>query len=213
MEQTVVFELTPKVPVDDFLPELMFEFPDVPHDAMVSYVLRSIDRLCEKANVLRRTAIVRTQRCVKNYLIEPPDCMDVIAIMAVDEGKRSTHPFVKLRRMFKAPNTYLVDAVTVERNELIFTRPLDNAEYIVTLSVKPRFDACEVDAVLKERFYDVVQAGVKSALCAMAGKNWSNNSHAEYWEKRFLTGAASAAVDTLSNHQRGVINAARPRIL
>lgn len=213
MDETVVFELTPKVPVDDFLPELMFEFPDVPHDALVNYVLRAIDRLCEKANVLRRTAIVHTQRCIKNYLIEPPDCMDVIAIMAVDEGKRGCFPFVKLRRMFKAPSTYLVDAVTVERNELIFTRPLDKAEYIVTMSVKPRYDACEVDAILKERFYDTIQAGVKASLCAMAGKNWSNNSHAEYWEKKFLIGAASAAVETLSNKQRGVINAARPRIL
>ena len=61
------------------------EFPDLPADFLLYQLLQSVIRLCQRANVLRRTAVIKTVPCAMNYVLEPPDCMDVIAVMAVDE--------------------------------------------------------------------------------------------------------------------------------
>ena len=60
MDSNVVFELTPKRPLEDFLPDLEMEFPDLSADFLLYQLLQSVIRLCQRANVLRRTAVIKT---------------------------------------------------------------------------------------------------------------------------------------------------------
>ena len=66
MDSNVVFELTPKRPLEDFLPDLEMEFPDLPADFLTYQLLQSVIRLCQRANVLRRTAVIKTVPCAMN---------------------------------------------------------------------------------------------------------------------------------------------------
>ena len=82
----VVFENTPKLPLDEFIDALAFEFTDAPYGLLEDSLKRSISRIAERTNLLRRTVFLTTESGVHNYLLEPPDCMDVIAICPYASG-------------------------------------------------------------------------------------------------------------------------------
>ena len=66
MDSNVVFELTPKRPLEDFLPDLEMEFPDLPAAFLLYQLLQSVLRLYQRTNVLRRTAVIRNVPCSLN---------------------------------------------------------------------------------------------------------------------------------------------------
>lgn len=221
MDSNVVFELTPKRPLEDFLPDLEMEFPDLPADFLLYQLLQSVIRLCQRANVLRRTAVIKTVPCAMNYVLEPPDCMDVIAVMAVDE-LCGDH----VRRVFTADpkprcNCPLTldswfshgdDFVTIEGNEIIFSARSCNS-YKVTMSVQPK-EVCDVDSVLYERYKDAVLLGARLALYSMKSRDWAADATTlTMLEKQYRDAVASAALDTLTRKQRGVVKMRHPPVI
>lgn len=201
----VIFEAYDKVSLTEFVPELAFEFSDLSEEAIPHYILRAITRMANMGNILRRTAIIHTQSCVDNYLLEPPDCMDVVAIMGICQidgsrcgnVERLTHEPCRLScgatSWFEYPNTIFI------RTNGCFNI------YRVTMSVAPRFDACEVDKMLLTKYYDTILAGAKSYIYAMTDKPWSSVGRAQEFKQEFERGVRGAAIDTMMGGQRGVI--------
>ena len=221
MDSNIVFELTPKRPLEDFLPDLEMEFPDLPADFLTYQLLQSVIRLCQRANVLRRTAVIKTVPRAMNYVLEPPDCMTVIAVMSVDE-LCGDH----VRRVFTAdpkprcncPITldswfcHGDDFVTIEGNEIIFSARSCNS-YKVNMSVQPK-EVCDVDSVLYERYKDAVLLGARLALYSMKSRDWAADATTlTMLEKKYRDAVSSAALDALTNKQRGVVLMKHPRIL
>lgn len=207
---SVVYEAYPKVPMDGFISELAFEFPDVPEEAFPHYILRAVNRLARDGNVLRRTAYVKTQPFVERYPIEPPDCMDIVAIMDVALGRGGA-----VTRLTGAP-TVMPCGVTVwyeEPNMLVVSPVRANDEFRITVSVAPTYEACNLDKILLTEYYDTVIEGVRYFLYSLNDKPWSSATRAQDCEMRFLRMVRAAAVQTMTGRQRGAIKARRPRAM
>lgn len=221
-EQSIVYEAQPKVQLDEFVPDLAFEFPDVPTEAFANYLLRVITKFAIASNALRRKAVIHIQPCVENYLLEPIDCMEVLAVMGVREVRANccsgpvhrltTNPVMiggGVQSWFEAPNT-------------IWFQPAKRPDvYEVIFSVKPTYDACEVDRILLTDYYDVIADGLRALLYNMPDKPWSTNNRqpalassiAEKYELKFRLGCHDAAIQTMMGGQRGALRAKRPRVL
>lgn len=207
----VVFDSYDKIPLTEFVPELAFEFSELAEEAIPNYILRAITRMANIGNILRRSATIHTQSCVTNYKLEPPDCMDIVAIMDICQIKggccgrveRLTHEPCCLScgstSWFEFPDTVYINAGGC------------NNVYRVTMSVAPTFNACEIDKILLTKYYDTVLAGAKSYIYAMTDKPWSSVGRAQEFKLDFERGIRSAAIDTMLGGQRGVIKLKRAR--
>lgn len=213
MDSKVIFENTPKIAVDDLLHELEYNFTDAPHDLLAYCVLQSISRLCEQANVMRRTAEVRTYPNVHNYLLEPPDDVDVIAVMSICEthSKFITPRITRVNAPVCECRCSSGSTVHINRNELVFSNPMACTAYLVNMSVKPKPNACEVDASLLSDYLPTIIKGAQSILFSMVDKPWSSAQRGLQAEKDFMIDCAGAAVDTLMGRQRGAFVAKRQR--
>lgn len=213
LQASVVFDAYPKVSVREFLPELTFEFTEMPEEGMPHFVLRAINRIARQSNCLRRTATIHTQPCVDNYLLEPQDCMDIVAVMSVckhggcgcsDVTRITSEPChlpCGTMSWFEAPNT------------IYFSNTRHHNVFRVSMSVAPTYETCEVDRILLTNFYDTVLNGTKFYLYSMTDKPWSSVNRAQEYEVRFLQGIRSAALEALTGGQRGMFRTKRPRIL
>lgn len=209
----VVFENTPKVSVSEFIDELAYEFTDAPYGLLEHCVKRVVSRICEHTNVLRRRVKLHTQCNVHNYILEAPDCMDVIAVMSICQccGNALCSKLVRVTSPVCELHCFGPNTVHIEHNEIVFSAP-SCATYIVEISVKPQHDACEVDSVLLVDHADTVVDGVRAMLCNMADKPWSSVQRAQASEQSFIRGCAAIAVDKLLGNQRGVMNVKRQRV-
>lgn len=209
----VLYEAIPTVSVSEFIPELAFEFPDMPDDAFAHFILRAINRLARASNVLRRDANIVAQRCVETYLLEPQDCVDIVAVMGIRGGPRCNA--FEVTRLLSRPAELPCGSYAwlEEPNIIHITRTQDDERFTVVLSVAPTFDACEVDRILLTNFYDVVIDGTKSFLYGMGNKPWSSVARAQEFELKFSNGIGRITLERLSGGQRGVIKRYMPRIL
>jgi len=212
LDKVVMFEPYSKVSVDEFLPELQLEFPDMPSDAFAHYVLRSIDRIARDGNVLRRTATIHTERCIENYLLEPPDCMTIVNIMKVCNN--GCNCCTNVRRLTSEPCCMTCGTLTwfQEPNTILFRNHPSHACFKVTMSVAPTWDTCEVDTLLLHNHYELVLTGARYMLMNMSNKPWSSVNRAQELKKDFVIGIRSAAIDTMMGNQRGGITATKPRL-
>lgn len=205
MRETITYEAVKKVPLSEFTPELEFEFTDAPAGLLESYILRAVDRFCEKTNCLRRHAIIRTQATVSNYLLEPPDCMQLVSVLDICD-KHGCHG--RFLRTFSEPCDcecrFTHYCIFLKDNELVFA-PAACGEFQIEFSVKPPFNACKLDAVLRDKFYDAIVIGARSYLYGLSGFKWSSAQHALLLEQQFNKACVNAAVDTLTHGQRGGI--------
>lgn len=212
-QQSVIFEPYEKVPVTDFVAELSFEFPDMPEEALAHYVLKAIDRLAVVGKVLRRTAIVNTQDCVDNYLLEPPDCMAVSAIVSMyrvagnccgttsrlnyNPGSFSCCFPCGTISWFEAPNT-------------IYIQPGKCGDsYRINMAVKPTKNTCEVDRVLYDSYEDLILTGTKYYLYMMPSQGWSSVNRAQELKQDFEIGIRAAGIDVMAGGQRGALKMRR----
>ena len=209
----VVFENTPKLPLDEFIDALAFEFTDAPYGLLEDSLKRSISRIAERTNLLRRTVFLTTESGVHNYLLEPPDCMDVIAIMSICEwhGNTMHGPLHRLT----APQCSCCcsdNTVYVDRGEIVFSAPKSGTTYRIEISVKPTHDTCEFDSALLNNHEELVLIGARALLYALPDKPWSSLQRAQAYEISLLRGCAEAAVDRMLGNQRGALKAKHTRI-
>ncbi len=214
VEQHVVYQAVPKTPVDAFLPELAFEFTEVPDEVFANYILRAIDRLAREGNVLRRQAEIHVQERIGNYLLEPPDCMDVVAVMKCRAVQANGCCCSAVVRLTDEPACMLQGLYTwYEHPNVIWFKPARHGDvFEVEFAVAPTFDACEVDSILFEKYHDVVLTGVKSYLYGISGKPWSSDQKFALYTQAFQQGIQSASLETLTGGQRGMLRVKRPRV-
>lgn len=203
-----------KVSLQEFLPELEFEYTDAPQDLLSAMVLRAIQRLCLGANVLRRTTRVHLHPPATHYKLKPIDDTKLIAVMAicVEQGLCCcTRQLIRVNGPTCSCSCCGQQFAHVDGDELVVERPQPCEVLRVELSVQPGLDACEVDRVLLDEHYQTIVTGVRAIMCAMVDKPWSSWERSRQAETLFRQGIAEAAVWTLTGRQRGAFRASIPR--
>lgn len=207
-------ELLPKTPLKDLTAELQFDMPDLDHNAMPHYLRRSAIRMAQVGKLMWRTVEIRTYRCVDNYLVEPPDCVDIVSVLRVKNicGGCCGEVIRKLsdmpqcfrcgtRSWFKSPNM------------IFFSPALSNNVFEVTVAVAPKSDACEIDTELATKYFDTLILGAKSYLYDLSDKPWSNRTKAQELKERFEKSLRAAAADKFMEGQSGVLHGPGRRIM
>lgn len=205
---TVVVDAFPKIPLEDFLPELRVEFPEVPDEMLMHYSRLSVMEICERANVLTRTISICLEPCVENYLLEAPDCVKVIAILSVCRHQEGGCPS-SVTRLTNTP-CYVPCFKSVswwEQPNIIRFKPAPSIrEYAdIRVVVSPTREACEVDEVLATTYRELVFLGVRYRLYGIPRQKWSSEPLAVQTRQDFDMRLAAAAIDKLLGGQRGVI--------
>lgn len=214
MSEYVAYAPHAKVPIDSLLDDLLFDLQELPYDTAVHFIRRAAIRMAREGNILRRTAVISTQSCVDNYLLEPPDCVDIVAIMSVKNVRGSLCSAVT--RLTQAPGRLPCGAFSwwTPPNEVHFTQVGCNYAYEVGFSVAPRRDACELDASFADKHYELLLVGARAMAYDLDDKPWTNRQRAEDYNTRFELGIRGAAIETMMGGQRGAFaRPKRPRVL
>jgi len=216
------YELFPKVQLVDYVDELRFQFEDLPIDAAARYLQKAVHYLCRNAHVLKRTQILKLQCGVSNYVLESHDCMDIVAVhncWTVD-SKCLCNPTIA--RLPSKPDPHIPcccgRAMWVELDksipEIHFVGMFDETVGI-EMSVCPKVDSNEVDAIIMEKYLDVCLMGAAAYLYSLKGKPWTKTlaGRAAGLERQmmqdFKTAVADIAVSQLTGGQVGVVHIKR----
>lgn len=208
MQATVVFEPFQEVPLERFLPELRFEFTDLPDPLFKWALIRAARDFAKGSNAIRRRAVLHTQRCVTRYALRSPDGLEICGILGI-RGRAccGEHTVV---RSFDPP----VDAHCCRRERawyddhdqaLHLQSPYFPGEYFIELAVCPPDDACELPAVLYHEHVDGVLSGARARIYRMGNKPWTNFQLADGYEKHFRETIGEAAVEANTHYMRGGI--------
>lgn len=218
MPQTsVMYEPFRAVALDKFLPELRFEFSDLPDPLFKWALLRSARDMAREGNLVRRRAIIHTQCNVTRYALRVPDGLELCAILGI-HAISCCRDFHNVRRSFDPPE----GAICCGREkawyddlegELHLVSPYFPGTYFVTMAVMPADDACELPALYYDEHIDVLLTGARARILRMVNKPWTNLQMADAYEKHFRESIAIAAVDTNTHMMRGTVKMNFGRVL
>lgn len=182
----VVYTAYPQVSYEEFLPEVLLHIPEVTEEIAMHYIRQSCIDVCRRAKILQREIELELYPCVSDYLLDSPDCVDVMQV-------------VSLRSGVCAPRSYVVTD-----NVLTFTPAPTQADQVtVTLTVSPREDSCEVDAILFNKYKELVQSGALWRLYIIPRRPWSDQNAAALHRTMYDNMITSAGVDRVTRNQQG----------
>lgn len=210
----IVYDPYAKVPIEQFLPELTFDIPELPDEIAMHYIRKAAIEFAQRSRVIRRKVRIRTQNCVNNYILEAPDCMELVAIHTlcnVSGGccgtpSRVTHEPCNIRSCgvtswYEAPN-------------IIWISPgRDCTEYEVEISVAPPPDACELDKEFYTKYQEALLVGAKTFVYGLSRKDWSSQPLSDAMRLEFDRRIAAATLDKLMGGQVGAIKAKSRRVV
>lgn len=206
--ETVLFEPNKTVPLSKFLPELRFEFKDLPDELFYFALLRSARAMAQEGHLIRRRAVINTQHCVTRYALHSPDELEINAILGIRVSSCCYDGAVK--RSFDPPDdSCCVHADTTWFDDieqvLHIEKPLHHATYYVTLSVMPTLDACALPAVFYNEYIETLMLGAKSRILRIDNKPWTNLQLAALYDKNFVDNIPLHAMEVATHKQRGFV--------
>lgn len=202
---TVVYDAYPKVDLEEFLPELRLEIPELPDDVLMHYVRRACIDFCERSHVIQREVMICLQPCVGNYILEAPDCTRIVMVNGV--CRACGGPYERLNDK-PCHIGCLCRVAWWDRNEQSINlnpAPADTDNIMVRFSIAPEQDACEVDRVLYDRYNEAIMAGARAFLYAIPRRDWSSQATSDAQRQEFDRRIASAGVDRLLGGQQGTV--------
>lgn len=203
---TVVYDAYPKVELSVFLPELQLEIPELPDDILMHYVRKAAIEFCERSHVLQREVVICLQPCVPNYLLEPPDCTRIVLINGVCRSCGGPYDRLTSKPCHVPAFGCLSWWDKVEGSIWLHPAPAERSNIMVRMSVAPEQDACEVDAVLYDRYREAILSGARHFIYAIPRREWSSQPISDSSRQEFDRRIASAGVDRLMGGQQGHVN-------
>lgn len=206
---TLVYEPFRTVPINDFLEELRFEFPDEPDQLFQYYLVKAARIMARKGKLVRRRAVIHTQHCVTRYLLKSPDGMDICAILSIKaapcggcshEVTRSFVPPVGCRTC--GPEVASYDP---QDGVLHIRSPYTEAKYFVELAVCPPKDACELPAVFMDEHLDTLIVGARAHILMIPKRPWTNLTLGQAYMNDFQGRITEADIATSTHKMRGAL--------
>lgn len=202
---TVVYDAYPKVELSEFIPELQLEIPELPEDILMHYVRKAAIEFCERSRVVEREIQICMQACVPNYLLESPDCTRVVAVTGICRGCGGPYSRINSK---PCHNSVMGGVAWWDQGEgalWVHPAPSQDNNIMVRVSVAPEQDACEVDAILNNKYREAILAGTRMFIYAIPRREWTSQTFADTNRAEFDRRVAAAGTDRLLGGQQGSV--------
>jgi hypothetical protein len=214
----IVYESHPKVSLFDLTADLAFEFGGLPLDAIAHYLNRAARVMCQSGDLVRHKAIITTVPGVDNYLLEPDDDSEIVSIlgMRVVEDHRVCGGITRVpSRPQHLPITSGCGVVSwfEAPNTLYISNSNGGDQYEAQFSTTPDSEACAIDRVLADKFYETLIMGARSFIFATMNKPWTNPELALACSQSFTKGVMEAKLVMCTGGQRGAHRAIYERVM
>lgn len=216
---TTVWEPWPLTRLEDFHPELRFEFKDLPPQLFSYYILQTAVDMAEKSNLLRRWVNIELESCVTRYALVSPDGLRLWNVMGVFRSSGSTECGVKhTRRSYGPPEGSCCCSPNVAwwdpyEQVLHYTGDCQCGVLFVNVSVVPERDACQLPKIYQERFYSTLLMGVRARIMLITGRPWTNLRVGAELMNEYERMLARDAVRVAERQQRGQIKIQFGRVM
>ena len=206
----IVYEPNKVVPLADFHAELRFEFPDLPSQLFDYYLLKAARKMAEDGNLIRRRTFLNVEPCITRYRLPAPADMDIVGILAITaEMPCAAH--VAVSRQFDEPVDSrferTLEAAWYDEIEETFNlkAPRAPGRYKISLSVRPKRDACSLPAEYLDEYLDTLLTGTRAYILLITGRPWSNLQLGNAYLREFSNMIANNSVEKHTHKQRGSI--------
>ncbi|MDR1314801.1 MAG: hypothetical protein LBQ12_14210 [Deltaproteobacteria bacterium] len=201
-----------KVPLEDLTDDLGYEFLDLSLDALSHYIRRAAIYMCRNGDLVSQKAHIRTCPNVVNYALEPADEAELVALLSV----KCVTPCQRhnVIRALAEPNVILPGPVSwFAPPDELYLKADFQGDYEAEFSVSPSRTACEIPAVLSDRWYELLLTGARGYIHEASGKPWSDKKLSAELLTDFRHGVQQAKVECMTGFQRGVLRLNMPRVL
>lgn len=208
----------PTAPLSSLVDELGYEFQGLPLDALEAYARRAAQTACRMADLDVWAQKIHTQHGVKNYLLEPAEGTDIVALLGV-RCLSGADLHRQIRRVTEKPQRGFPGVAVWHEprvRELWFEGLATSGEpsvFEAEVSLCPLPDACEVSAEFAGRLYEPLMDGVKSYVYDMAGRPLFSPQLAQSCRAKFLDACRQAKIEDMSGRQRGMLRLTYPRMI
>lgn len=200
-----MYDLDKMVPLEKFLPELRFEFQDLPDELFRFAIVRAAQTMAREGDVDVRRVTIPIERCVTRYALHVPcnyELVNILGIQLDDHScrRRCDKPLNVLYHKPADKNTFMYDPVVWfdDVEQVLFVHNiLPPAELKINLTVCPPAEVCELPYLYYDLYADLLTIGVKSNIMRMLNKPWTNLQLAMAYDRAFQRGINDI---TVKNH-------------
>lgn len=181
------WENLPRVKLKEFFPELRFEFQDLPPQLYTYYLWQTAVDMAEKGNLLRYWEEVPLKKDVTRYFLTPPENTVIWNVMGIFHSPRAGIPGIDeipggsdeitdvlpQGAFFCHKNIAWYEPYTKSLHYNDAANAAGQSLY-VNVSLTLGDEGCELPAVYKERFHEMLILGTRARIKLIPGKEWSN---------------------------------------
>lgn len=188
------------VPLSYFIDELML-LDGIEQPMAEDYVRKAVIDFCTRTQVVKRTTDIELIACAKEYLLDLEDCDRVVSIREVCGYE------VLKEEPCAGMNCYGHYIWHVPPNNVVISpTPIESGDKVrVVVSVAPTQDCCEVDALIYQRYRDVIIDKALAMLYQVKQARWFDLQLSLQHEKQYKAGLVQATADRLFGVKRGKI--------
>lgn len=203
-----MWEPYPTNRLEDFYPELKFEFQNLPPQLFAYYILQTAVDMAEKGNLLRRWVHVPLEQGVTRYALLSPDGLRIWSINGI--FRASCCDYHRVPRFWGMPE----GAVCCRPEEawwepiqetLVYTGNCGCGALMVNVAVVPERDACELPKIYLDRFYTTLVTGARARIMLITDRPWTNLRVGGELMTQYEHMLAQDAVRVAQRQQRGSV--------
>ena len=203
------------VETDELVRELSLEYPDIPLDFLIRHMMRAVAEACRDGDLDRRVQGVETRPGVSNYKLDLDEGYELAALVDVacleggDAGRRILKfPHPPERAFHGGVGVWLEPGNLLHIESSARNPSLYRAEF----SVCPPFNALEINADFKTKYYEAVYSGARHFIHSNTGPLF-NPAVAGGFGAMFRNAVRAAKIDKARGGMRGTGRIANKRIL
>jgi hypothetical protein len=211
----ILYEENPTIDVYELVQEIALEYPTIPLDFLIRYMLRAAIEACRAADLDRRFAIIEVRPYVETYLIQASDGSELVAILKIEctEGGDINRTIKRFPHKPAHPGYHGVGTWIEEGNILhIDSGSHLPSVYRVEYSVSPNLDTRVLRKEFKDKYYEILYNGIKYFVHSNTGPLFNLQLAMEY-KRLFQSGYRAAKIEALRGKQRGTGRMVYKRIL
>lgn len=196
---------TIKVPITKFIPHVIANTIGaedegmLPEAAALSFIRNAIIDFADRSGIITEKVCIDLQCGLSEYLIETPES----TIIGIKKAEMGEWAHLNSENSF---NWRWGEVKFEMEDDVINIWPTPTAdvrdELKLELAVTPARDACEVDEVFYNKYFNAIIDGAMAEIHLMPNYPWSSVSRADYRRKRFEDAISKAVVRRVQKGNR-----------
>lgn len=193
-----------RVNLDKFLPHVMVavsaaeDQPQMGVQAALSFIRNAAITFAERSRIIQRQINIDAQADLEQYPLLLDDCEDIIQVDELCMGKYCVQGVKGSCGYFEGAELFWFEDGCINLN----CPPCEDMECYITgrFTVAPKRDACEVDAILYDRYHDYIVSGALAEIHTMPNRPWSSGVAADDRRRMFQDGIGLAKIRHFQGH-------------